>query len=281
MPAGQAPPRCSGGHLMSVENFSGGAYSSGWSCDRCSSSNKPSSRWRCGPCGYDVCFSCIPQSSGSAAVPSQSTGYPGVGYPPSASGFHGGYQGGYQGAAGGYGYDSYGQPTCMQFTGQKKALLIGINYLRHTTGRLNGCINDVNNMKAFLIKHYNFPASQIVVLTDDAHDKAAQPTKANIWQYIQWLVSDAKAGDSLFFQFSGHGSQVRDTSGDEDDGYDETICPVDYNTNGMIVDDDLHAKMCMKIPAGCRLTAVMDCCMFIFLSFHFFKKNYFIHFYFV
>lgn len=28
----------------------------------------------------------------------------------------------------------------------------------------------------------------------------------------------------------------------------------------MIIDDDLHAKMCMKIPAGGRLTAVMDCC---------------------
>jgi hypothetical protein len=35
-------------------------------------------------------------------------------------------------------------------------------------------------------------------------------------------------GMSLFFSFSGHGSQKQDYSGDEDDGMDETILPTDY-----------------------------------------------------
>ena len=47
----------------------------------------------------------------------------------------------------------------------------------------------------------------------------------------------AQPGDAFFFHFSGHGSRVKDTDGDEADGWDETICPVDYDRAGMIVDD--------------------------------------------
>lgn len=39
--------------------------------------------------------------------------------------------------------------------GRKRALLIGINYTG-TANALNGCINDVNNVKQFLISLYNF-----------------------------------------------------------------------------------------------------------------------------
>lgn len=39
---------------------------------------------------------------------------------------------------------------------------------------------------------------------------------------------DAVPGDSLFFMFSGHGGQKEDVSGDEEDGYDETILPSDW-----------------------------------------------------
>lgn len=45
----------------------------------------------------------------------------------------------------------------------------------------------------------------------------------------------------FFFHFSGHGGRVKDTDGDEDDGYDETIYPVDHDRyqgdSGQIVDD--------------------------------------------
>ncbi|KAF9577630.1 Ca(2+)-dependent cysteine protease, partial [Lunasporangiospora selenospora] len=64
----------------------------------------------------------------------------------------------------------------------------------------------------------------------------------------------------FFFHFSGHGGQTADKDGDEDDGYDETIYPVDHQTAGTIVDDTLHALLVRPLPAGCRLTAIMDCC---------------------
>jgi hypothetical protein len=63
-----------------------------------------------------------------------------------------------------------------------------------------------------------------------------------------------------FFHYSGHGGQVEDQDGDEDDGFDETIYPVDHERAGVIIDDTMHEIMVHSLPAGCRLTAIMDCC---------------------
>lgn len=64
----------------------------------------------------------------------------------------------------------------------------------------------------------------------------------------------------FFFHYSGHGGQAKDEDGDEDDGHDETIYPVDHEEAGVIVDDEMHAILVHPLPAGCRLTAIMDCC---------------------
>ena len=37
---------------------------------------------------------------------------------------------------------------------------------------------------------------------------------------------------------SGHGGQTEDLDGDEDDGYDEVVYPVDFKQQGHIVDDE-------------------------------------------
>merc|ERR1712063_186934 len=85
--------------------------------------------------------------------------------------------------------------------------------------------------------------------------------KAEILEGCKWLVAGAKSGDSLFFHYSGHGVQVKDTSGDEEeDGFDEAICPADFRASGVIVDDDLHEIMVKNLPEGVKLTALMDCC---------------------
>jgi metacaspase-1 len=53
-----------------------------------------------------------------------------------------------------------------------------------------------------------------------------------------------------FFHYSGHGGQVKDDAGDEEDGFDETIMPVDFKTKGQIIDDELHALMVAPLPTG-------------------------------
>lgn len=50
-----------------------------------------------------------------------------------------------------------------QCTGAKKALLVGINYFGEQ-GELKGCINDVHNVRKFLIGMI-FPSSARIVLT--------------------------------------------------------------------------------------------------------------------
>lgn len=86
------------------------------------------------------------------------------------------------------------------------------------------------------------------------------PTGANILQGFAWLVEGAKAGDDLFMHYSGHGGSVPDDDGDEADKMDETLVPVDYMEAGQIRDDDIFDWLVKKIPAGCHLTVIMDCC---------------------
>jgi len=146
-------------------------------------------------------------------------------------------------------------------TGNKKALLIGINYFGQMY-QLSGCINDVKNIKQLLITKFGFSDApdKMLILTDDQKNQYNIPTRKNIINAMKWLVKDCKAGDSLFFHFSGHGSQTRDLDGDEVDGYDETILPVDYKKAGQIIDDEMNAIMVRPLPEGVRLTAIFDSC---------------------
>lgn len=143
---------------------------------------------------------------------------------------------------------------------RKRALLIGINYLK-TDGELQGCWNDVKRMQeALLGLGWTAAPDSMLVLTDEPGSKMPQPTRANMLAAMRWLVAGAAAGDALFFHFSGHGGQQVDTHGDEEDGYDETVCPLDFATAGQISDDELFDVLVRPLPSGVRLTALLDCC---------------------
>lgn len=77
---------------------------------------------------------------------------------------------------------------------------------------------------------------------------------------MHWLVRGASSGDALFFHYSGHGGQAKATQGDEADGYNETVLPLDFERAGQMEDDELHAIMVRPLPIGCRLTALFDSC---------------------
>ncbi|KUI59373.1 Metacaspase-1 [Cytospora mali] len=144
-------------------------------------------------------------------------------------------------------------------TGKRKALLIGINYIG-TSAALRGCINDVKNVSNFLIENYHYKREDMVILTDDQANPVLQPTKQNILRAMNWLVNGAQPNDSLFFHYSGHGGQTKDLDGDEEDGYDEVIYPVDFKQRGHIVDDEIHAILVKPLQPGVRLTSIFDSC---------------------
>ena len=148
-----------------------------------------------------------------------------------------------------------------------KALLVGINY-EGTESELNGCVNDVINMYAYLTKIEKFSPESIKILVDDPNAELDQlPTRENILDGIRWLVNDNPMGVdedpySLFMHYSGHGSWVWDRNSDEADRKDETICPLDYHDNGLIKDDQLRKELLgpIKDASNIHLTCLYDCC---------------------
>lgn len=116
----------------------------------------------------------------------------------------------------------------------KKALLIGINYLDSPTDALNGCINDVINMRNMLIDAYGYESSNITVLREDTDNK---PTRANIINNLTSIVAQSAKLKELWIHYTGHGSQLIETARDETDNLDEVIVPLDYAQNGVITDN--------------------------------------------
>ncbi|KAK2360347.1 metacaspase-1 [Trifolium repens] len=144
--------------------------------------------------------------------------------------------------------------------GRKKAVIVGISY-KFSRHELKGCINDAKCMRYLLINKYTFPESSIVMLTEEEDPHGPKfPNKQNIRMAMFWLTQGSVPGDSLVFHYSGHGSQQRNYSGDEADGFDETICPLDFETQGMIVDDEINATLVRPLPHGVRLHALIDAC---------------------
>ena len=115
-------------------------------------------------------------------------------------------------------------------------------------------------MSTYLNQNFGYAREDMVILTDDQQNEMSQPKKRNILRAMHWLVKDAQPNDSLFFHYSGHGGQTPDLDGDEEDGYDEVIYPVDFRTEGHIVDDEMHLIMVKPLKPGVRLTAIFDSC---------------------
>ncbi|GKV35403.1 hypothetical protein SLEP1_g43673 [Rubroshorea leprosula] len=116
------------------------------------------------------------------------------------------------------------------------------------------------NMKHFLKHHFDFHTDQIRLLTEETDQPDLIPTKKNIEKALSWLVEDCQSGDSLVFFYSGHGLRQPDFDNDEIDGFDETICPVDFEKEGMIVDNYINDTIVRPLKAGVTLHAIVDAC---------------------
>jgi uncharacterized caspase-like protein len=116
------------------------------------------------------------------------------------------------------------------------ALVIGINdYTDPGVTDLNYCVDDATDIRSSLIDN-GWRSSEIVLLTDGG------ATKAAILNTLTSFVNQAGVNDYLFIYYSGHGTSVVDVDGDESDGSDEAIVPVDYlfgDDTTLILDDEL------------------------------------------
>ena len=139
----------------------------------------------------------------------------------------------------------------------KRAVLVGINYETNSNARLYGCINDIYNISDVLVDAFGYRLENITKLRDDSHHASLQPTRANILTRLAQLVRDSANCEEIWFHYSGHGAQIYDRNGDERDGLDEIIVPVDYATNGIIVDDEIFNILRFS---RCRTILLFDSC---------------------
>lgn len=167
----------------------------------------------------------------------------------------------------------------------KKALLIGIDYFDVSGISLKGCINDAINMRNMLIDAYDYESKDIVMLRDDDANKFPSPTYDNIVYSIIDLVLESANLEEVWLHYSGHGSQIQNPNCDSEKSEDfpinfitphgiknaekvvnpicingdkmQILVPVDYKTNGCIVDKDLYD---MVRRFKCRTILTFDCC---------------------
>ena len=150
------------------------------------------------------------------------------------------------------------RPGTQSLAAGKRALLIGIDAYQ-SVSPLNGPVNDANDMAAFLVERAGFQQSDLRILLN------GEATRGNILAAIKtWLIAETKPGDDVLLYFSGHGFQQPDVNGDEADGLDETLVPVDARVDegrmvrGMITDDDI--AVLLDRLADRRTYVVVDAC---------------------
>jgi len=82
-------------------------------------------------------------------------------------------------------------------------------------------------------------AQNITILMDDDGTHLS-PTRKNIMTALEELTRNCQPGDTAFVHYLGHGSRVKDMTGREESGYHSTLVPIDFDTAGHIIDDDLY-----------------------------------------
>jgi hypothetical protein len=136
----------------------------------------------------------------------------------------------------------------------RKAVLCGIN--NYANAPLKGCVNDAQNVRDLLINSFGFLPDDIHLLSDE------QVVKPELLRQWSWLTDGARAGDTLVFHFSGHGSYVPDESGEEQDLRDEITCLQDMNFDDpdTYVSDDEWYSLAQQVDPAVQLIILKDTC---------------------
>lgn len=149
---------------------------------------------------------------------------------------------------------------------RKRAFLVGIShYDTALTGyqwnNING-VEDVNLLCPILQKQ----GFQTTTVLDE------QATCENIIRQLTSFIKATKKGDIVYLHFSTHGQPVEDLNGDEEDGWDEAIIPIDaykmykkgsYEGKNHLLDDQLNVyvkQLRGKIGTKGFLYVVIDAC---------------------
>lgn len=149
----------------------------------------------------------------------------------------------------------------------KRALLVGISDYGNAMEDPNkwANISGANDIMLLspLFKKQGFNVASIV---------DAQATHAGITKALKKLVRNSKKGDIVYIHFSMHGQPYEDLNGDEEDGWDEALIPVDaqmsysegvYDGKNHLLDDELEVyfnDIRYKLGSEGQLLVILDAC---------------------
>lgn len=145
----------------------------------------------------------------------------------------------------------------------KYALVIGINNYSLQSQQsanvgigwptLRYCVADANSIYEMLINALGFERENIILLTD------THATRRNILSSLAYLLSNANAGDTVFFSYSGHGGLLPATDAPDNTRFYQSIIPY---SGDWIYDFRLHqmATQAGFNPNEVNFTCFMDCC---------------------
>ncbi len=142
-----------------------------------------------------------------------------------------------------------------------RALLIGIGQYADSRANLPGIDLDIANMEQ-VARQLGFAPEAVKIVRDK------DATQAGIENAItEQLINGVSENDRVLFYFSGHGTRVPDSSGDESDGMDEVLVAHDAtqvtvdnkSTLKGVVIDDTFEQLIKKIPSKNVLVFVDSC----------------------
>jgi uncharacterized caspase-like protein len=141
------------------------------------------------------------------------------------------------------------------------ALLVGIDEYQPPVGRLNGCVNDieeVDNVLRELARDGRFVPSLVTL-------KNAQATRAAIIEGFREHLAKAGPDDVALFYYCGHGSQEAAPSelwSLEPDRLNETLVCYDSRQEGSwdLADKELALLTSDVAKSGVHLVCILDCC---------------------
>ncbi len=139
----------------------------------------------------------------------------------------------------------------------KYGLLIGINYY-NSQYQLGGCINDIIQVRKYLLNTRQYKSENLVVLRDD-NAKFLKPDSYNIISELVKLIDRANKDlttQEVFIHYSGHGTFISDTNGDEIDRKDEVLVPSDFK----LITDDILRSLFKNLRNNIKCYIISDCC---------------------
>lgn len=130
-------------------------------------------------------------------------------------------------------------------TGNKLALLFGINDYMGSGNDLQGCLNDIDDVAKKITSE--FPDFQIRKFKD------SEVTTYKFISEIENALTALTLPGVLYIHYSGHGTQIPNIQ--EENKYDEAL----YLYNGPLVDDNIWTLQ-QKTPDGLIVIAKFDSC---------------------